>query len=311
MTVESASASGLRGALDLDRIGAGAVDEREAAGHEAVVIGAAAGDGEHRRAGLRRQRGRTDRQRGRLAAQLDRDVAAPVAAVAEEDEVLVVAQHLEHAAQVAPADDVDVLARAFLGEVVVEPAVGRVVGDHVQRLADALQRRTDHVHAADVRGAQQHALPLGARLLEDLEVLDAHEAPGILIGQLADAHHVDEVLRVVAEGAARGVANARVVGRQAHRPRQVLGDESLLRPGQVVGDVADGRRGRHRQRARQRADQPLAAAVEPEGQLLALPLAAGACRLANRLQRRIAGRLLHAGERHGQVDGHCTPHLGG
>ena len=163
-----------------------------------------------------------------------------------------------------------------------------------------LQRRTDHVHATDVRGAQQHALALGARLGEDLDVLDAHQAARLLLGQLADPHHVDEVLRVVAERTARRVTNPRVVGREAHRPRQVLRDEALLRSGQVVGEIADGRGRRHRQATRQRADEPLAAAVQPERQLLALPLAArrfgaGGSHPLNVTtnQRRLADRFLH------------------
>ena len=128
---------------------------------EAVVGGAAAGDRHHRRTGLGGQRRGPERQRGRLPAQLDRDVAAPEAAVAEEDEVLAVAQRPEDAAQVPPADEEDVLAPPSLLEVVVEAPVGRVVGDDVQALAAQLEPGADEVHAAHVDRAEQDALALG------------------------------------------------------------------------------------------------------------------------------------------------------
>jgi hypothetical protein len=52
--------------------------------------------------------------------QLDRHVTAPVAAVAEQDDVAAVAQRAEEAAQVAPADEEDVLLGALGGQVVVQ-----------------------------------------------------------------------------------------------------------------------------------------------------------------------------------------------
>ena len=192
-------------------------------------------------------------KRGRLAQELDRHVAAAVATVAEEDEVLAVAQGLEQAAQVAPADERSGHVLAARGP----PRGGRRGARRSCRRRrraapahDELQRRRDEVHAADVHGAEQHAPSVGARLVEELEVVDARPGGATSVRSAsAEAHHVDEVLGVVAERAARGAPDARVVRRAgAWRATGSRAPGRCLSAGQVVGHVA-GRGGRAAARA--------------------------------------------------------------
>jgi hypothetical protein len=85
-------------------------------------------------------------------------------------------KHPEDAAQVAPADEEQAVLRADRLEVVVEPAVGRVVGNDVESFAVAREGGADEVHAPDVHRADEHAPTVPARLVEDLDVVDVHQA---------------------------------------------------------------------------------------------------------------------------------------
>ncbi len=93
-----------------------------------------------------------------------------------------------------------------------------------------LETRSEEIHAADVGRAEQDALPLGVCLGEDLEVVDVDEVGGLSRGDLADAHHVGQVLGVVAERAAGGALHPWVVGRESQRVSQVCMDEARFAP---------------------------------------------------------------------------------
>ena len=68
-------------------------------------------------------------------------------------------------------------------QVLIQAAVGRVIGHHVDLLAPEMKRRGDEIHAADVNRAQQHAALCLLCLAEQLVVVDGDQRVDLLGGQ--------------------------------------------------------------------------------------------------------------------------------
>ncbi len=103
-----------------------------------------------------------------------------------------------------------------------------------------------------------------ARASHRISMFSMSTSPPNLVRRLVrQPHHVGQVARVIAERAPGRVIDLRMVGRQAHRAREVVAHDGLLVPGQVVGQVAGRCRPRvapHRAAARRwrsrRPDRP-------------------------------------------------------
>ena len=162
-------------------------------------------------------------------------------------------------------------------EVLVEAAVGRVIGDHVQRFTVAQHGRPDEVHAADVHRADQDASPSRSRFGQYLEVVDGHQSIDDVGGEGRHAHHVGQVLAVGPKRAARRAPHPRIIGRQAHRSGKVVADDLDLVARQVEGRVTgSGRQWQHNAPGK-RADHPFPPDVAPVNQPFAetFPVARG------------------------------------